>query len=104
MNILQRANEIINERSEEKEREYGPMDNGIERIAKLVSIFRNKEITPEDVYWVLISLKLSRESNKHKEDNLLDLVAYIGAYSNYCNKKAEQKENNDIQTNNFNVQ
>ena len=92
MNILQRANEIINERSEEKEREYGPMDKGVERASKLASIFCNKEITPQDVYWILITLKLSRECNKHKEDNLLDLVAYIGALNNYYNNHSDKTD------------
>ena len=47
----------------------------------------SKEITIEDAYNVLIALKLSRESNKHKEDNLLDAVAYLGSLNNYKNEK-----------------
>jgi hypothetical protein len=48
------------------------------------------EITPEGVLRVLISLKLSRESYGHKEDNLLDGVAYIGALNNYISEKLEK--------------
>jgi len=39
------------------------------------------------MYKALIALKLSRESFNHKEDNLLDAVAYIGALNNYINNK-----------------
>ena len=31
----------------------------------------------------MIALKLSREAYAHKEDNLLDVVAYIGSMNDY---------------------
>ena len=31
-NILKQADQIINNRSEEKERQYGPLDEGFERL------------------------------------------------------------------------
>ena len=52
-------------------------------VGSKVSEMSSKEITTEDAYNVLIALKLSRQSNKHKEDNLLDAVAYIGSLNNY---------------------
>ena len=44
-------------------------------------IKRTEEIIniAKDIYLILACLKLSRESYNHKQDNLLDLVAYIGA-------------------------
>lgn len=87
MNILQEADKIINQRSEESERKYGAIDLANERAAKLASVLCNKEITVEDIYWFKIALKLAREAKNHKEDNLLDLVAYIGALNNYHNNK-----------------
>lgn len=87
MNILEQANKIINQRSEESERKYGPIDLANERAAKLASILCNKEFTVEDIYNFKIALKLAREAKNHKEDNLLDLVAYIGALNNYHNSK-----------------
>lgn len=86
MNILEEANKIINLRSEEKERMYGPFEEGMERAAIIASASTGKEITAKDMYICLISLKLSRESYNHKEDNLLDAVAYIGALNNYLSK------------------
>lgn len=87
MNILEKANEIINLRSEEKERMYGNFEEGMERAAKLASVMTSKNISPEDMYLCMVALKLSRQSYNHKEDNLLDSVAYLGALNNYINNK-----------------
>jgi DNA-binding protein H-NS len=87
MNILEKANEIINLRSEEKERMYGNFEEGMERAAKLASVMTSKDISAEDMYLFMVALKLSRQSYNHKEDNLLDSVAYLGALNNYVNKK-----------------
>lgn len=83
MNILEKANQIVNERSEEKIREYGPFKLCNERTAIIASVLCNKEITTQDVYYFQIALKLARESHAHKEDNLLDAAAYIGALNNF---------------------
>lgn len=86
MNILKKANEIINERSEEKERAYGPFIECNRKTAQIASILSGKEITVLDVYNMQIALKLARESYSHKEDNLLDAAAYIGALNNFYNE------------------
>lgn len=87
INILKEADQIINERSEEKERMYGPFEEGMERAAMIASGATGKEITAKDMYMCMVALKLSRESYSHKEDNLLDAVAYIGSLNNYENLK-----------------
>ena len=94
-NILYKADQIVNHRAEEKERQYGPFAESIERTAAFYNLMKPKndpDITPEGVLRVLISLKLSREAYGHKEDNLLDGVAYIGALHNYIEEKIENKE------------
>lgn len=92
-NILYIADQIVNHRAEEKERQYGPFSESIERTAKLYNLLKSKDepdITAEGVFKVLIALKLSREAYGHKEDNLLDGVAYIGALNNYINSKQSE--------------
>ena len=86
-NILEEANKIINERSEEKERNYGPFSEGMRRAALIASGATGKDITAEDMYMCMVALKLSRESYNHKKDNLLDAVAYLGALNNYKNEQ-----------------
>tara|TARA_R110000803_G_scaffold200123_1_gene264353 strand:- start:1661 stop:1930 length:270 start_codon:yes stop_codon:yes gene_type:complete len=83
MNILEKANEIVNERSEEKAREYGSFSLGMSRAALIASASTGKDISTEDMYMCLVALKLSRQSFNHKEDNLLDAVAYLGALNNF---------------------
>ena len=87
MNILEKANEIVNLRSEEKERMYGPFEEGMERAALIASGATGKKITAKDMYMCLVALKLSRQSYNHKEDNLLDAVAYLSSLNEYENKK-----------------
>ena len=84
--ILERAEEIVNKRSEEKEREYGPFSEGMKRAAKIASGMSGKDFTAHDMYIALVSLKLSRQSYNFKEDNLLDAVAYLGAWQNFINE------------------
>ena len=85
MNILEKANNIVNQRSEEKERLYGPFDESMEKAAKLASLILNKNIDPKEMYVFMLAIKLSRESYSHKEDNILDAVAYLGGLNNYYN-------------------
>lgn len=84
-NILDRANRIVNERSEEKDRQYGPFSESMARAAALYNLMspEDEQISELGMYRALIALKLSREAYAHKEDNLLDAVAYIGALNNH---------------------
>lgn len=83
-NILKRANAIVNERSEEKDRQYGPFSESMERAACMFNLIspEGESITAQGMYRALIALKLTREHYAHKEDNLLDAVAYLGALNN----------------------
>lgn len=92
MNILKEADKIINERSEEKERMYGPFEEGMIRAAQILSGMTGKTIEPSLMYKALIALKMSRESYNHKEDNLLDCVAYMAK----LNDHEENKKNKII--------
>lgn len=91
-NILEQANNIINNRSEEKERQYGPMGEGFERAAMIASGMSGKEWTAHDMFIAMTALKLSRQSYNFKEDNLLDCVAYLGAWQNYINENSGTAE------------
>ena len=95
MNILHEADQIINCRSEEKDRMYGPIGEGMEIAAEIFNLItpEGQSITPEGMYWALVALKLSRQHFNHKTDNLLDAVAYIGALNNYIDSKEKQTSN-----------
>jgi DNA-binding protein H-NS len=93
MNILDKANKIINKRSEEKERQYGPFSEGMERATKIFNGMTGLDLGPEEMFKALVALKLSRESYTHKEDNLLDAIAYLGALNNYIDGKSNISKN-----------
>lgn len=94
MNILLKASQIIYDRAEEKQRQYGPMSKTNEQAAKIASVLCNKDISTIDVYYVIMSLKLARQAHSHKEDNLLDLVAYTAGLNNYM--EGFKTEPNDV--------
>lgn len=85
-NILKHADEIVNQRSEEKERQYGPFFETMERAATLYNGMQKDPanfIGAVDMYKAMIAMKLAREAYSHKEDNLLDAVAYMGSMNDY---------------------
>ena len=85
-NILKKAQEIIYDRSEEKQREYGPFEDGMQRAAQIFNGMTGMNVDATVMYKALIALKFSRESYNHKEDNLLDAVAYISSMNDFLNK------------------
>lgn len=93
MNILEKADQIVNHRSEEKERMYGPFSQSMARATLIynASSPEDEQISVQGMYRALIALKLSREAFAHREDNLLDAAAYIGALNNYINEEETNK-------------
>lgn len=85
MNILEKANQIVNERAEEKERQYGPFEDCMCRATAIYNLMapEGEKMSNEGMYRAMIAMKLAREAHAHKEDNLLDAAAYIGALNNY---------------------
>ena len=85
--LCEQAHEIVNERNEEKERQYGPFSEGMDRAASIFNGMTGLNITGKEMYMALIALKFSRESYNHKTDNLLDAISYIQGLENYHNEK-----------------
>jgi len=81
------AHELINNRSEEKDRMYGPFSEGMDRAALIFKVMTGLDVTGREMYMALIALKFSRESYNHKRDNLLDAIGYIQGLDNYVNEK-----------------
>jgi len=84
--ILEEANEIVNNRSEESDRQYGPFSEGMDRAAMIFNGMTGMKITGREMFKAMLALKFSRESYNHKKDNLLDAVAYIQGLENYENE------------------
>ena len=98
MSILTEAEGIVNERSEEKERQYGPFSEGMRRAAMIFSGMTGKQLTGADMYAALVALKLSRHSYSYKKDNLLDAVSYLGALDNYIDEFGYKETEKPLET------
>lgn len=71
--ILDEAKEIVDGlRADDY---YDPVKN-FRDISVMASIMTQKDISPSDCVKVLIAVKLTRESFKHKRDSLVDLCGY----------------------------
>lgn len=86
-NILEEANNIVNNCSEEKTRQYGPFIQSMEKMRDIFNDMTNKDLTTEDMYMLLVATKLSRLSHSFKYNSLLDAICYLGALGNYLEEK-----------------
>lgn len=84
MNILEQANKIVYENTD-RSKLYGSYHECNQRIADLMTILTGKQITVKDVYYLEVAMKLAREIQFHKEENLLDTVAYLTALNDELN-------------------
>lgn len=81
--ILSEASDIMDNRGQEAERQYGPMRESIENAAIAASTLSLNPLTPDDVLCAMIGIKLSREAYMHKRDNMLDAVAYLSTLNDF---------------------
>ena len=73
MSYIEQAKQIIYGARNE---DYGPMKDSFDRTAKIWSAILNIEVTPHQVCLCMMGLKLSRESFKQKDDNIVDIIGY----------------------------
>jgi len=71
--ILQEAEEIVNG---DRQQDYGDMQQSFDNIAKMWSVITGTEISARQVGLMMISLKVVRDNNKPKRDNVVDIVGY----------------------------
>jgi len=96
MSILLEQHKVAYERSEEKDRMYGPYQRNMKQAGKLLAGLMDEEYDeakhPDMVYMSIIALKLSREAYHHKEDNLFDAVGYIAQWNDYREQLNNSKD------------
>ena len=80
MSIIDQARDII---EGDREKTYGEPGRNLRRIADQWSCYLSQKyesavmLSEEDVCWMMVLLKMSRQINAHKEDNLVDAIGYI---------------------------
>lgn len=80
--ILEKAAKIV---EGQRQDDYGPPEDNFADIAKGWSVLAKTRITPKQVALMMGWLKIVRENNKPKEDNLVDLAGY-----SFCASKIQQ--------------
>lgn len=75
MTILKEVDALL----EERQTRYGDMVKSWREIAERVSARRGKDLSAEDVLWVLIEMKLERDRHSpDNDDHLRDAIGYLG--------------------------
>ncbi len=72
--LIERAIELV---YGDRNDDYGHPHDDFTRTAGLWSAFLGVEITAEEAALMMVLLKLSREKNKHKDDNTIDSHGYL---------------------------
>ena len=88
--ILDEAREIVVERSTNHEN-YGEFSESMARARLIFIGMTGRELPLEDMYKMLVALKMSRESFHHKRDNLVDACGYLQVLEDYWNGIRREK-------------
>jgi hypothetical protein len=73
MNILEEANKLVNG---DRQASYGHPIDDFTRTAKMWSAILGHEVTAEQVGLCMCAVKISRQVNRPKRDNMVDLAGY----------------------------
>jgi hypothetical protein len=92
MSILLEAAEII---EGDREQTYGSFDVNLNNIAVLWNNYLcmlgyDTQLTGKDVCLMMVLLKICRETNSHKRDNLVDICGYTALAAKLEEKQAAQ--------------
>lgn len=91
--ILDEAEEII---YGDREQVYGHPSLNLSNIAEQWSLYLQQrygaqfEMEPDDVCWMMVQLKMVRQMNASKRDNLVDAVGYIALIERVEDYEKEQ--------------
>lgn len=94
MNVLEEANKLVHG---DRNADYGhPLDD-FSKTAAMWSAILGVHVTPEKVGLCMCAVKISRQLNKPKPDNLIDLAGYAET----VNMVIEEKHRRELLTTTF---
>ena len=84
--VLQEAERLING---QRQSDYGhPIDNFTQTGRMWGAILNIPDIPAETVGLMMVAAKVSRETNVHKRDNLVDMAGYAGTIEKIVSRRA----------------
>lgn len=89
MSILTEAEDLINGARHE---DYGSPLADFTLIAELWTPILGVSVLPEDVALCMVQLKIARELNKPKRDNLVDAAGYLGCIEIMQSERAQKPD------------
>lgn len=60
---------------------YGTPRENYGRAAALWSVILDRPIKPHQVVMCMVAIKMCREAERHLPDNILDMIGYLGLYT-----------------------
>lgn len=74
MKLQAEAQAILEARS----KEYPPFEDEADRVCSVANaLYPGLELSPIQYAFILLAMKLCRETRRHKRDNLIDAVNYL---------------------------
>ncbi len=62
---------------EERWESYGTPQENFKRWRDIHFTLYGEDYTEQQLAQIMVSMKLAREKNKHKEDNIIDVINYL---------------------------
>jgi len=76
--------------------DYGSFDQNMQDACNFAMVMTGSMVTIDMAYAILIGLKLAREKQNHKRDNMVDVCGYMEGWAEHKEKQAAK--NNDPET------
>jgi hypothetical protein len=88
VNCLETANQLV---SGDRQADYGHPIDDFRKTAMIWGAILGIDVTPEQVALCMVGVKISREVNKHKADNIVDGCGYFRTLELVHEKLEEEK-------------
>ena len=72
--------------------DYGSFDQNMQDACNFAMVMTGSMVTIDMAYAILIGLKLAREKQNHKRDNMVDVCGYMEGWSEYKENKHGQRQ------------
>ena len=86
INILQEAQDIVY--NDKDEHDYGSFDQNMQDACNFAMVMTGKMVDIDMAFAILVGLKLAREKQNHKIDNMIDVCGYMAGWADFKQRVA----------------